>query len=58
MNRLCKINDKFVEFNMCSLSKPKFLPKNSSFLGKGKIVNSDGTNSFRWYYFYDIKYKN
>lgn len=58
MNRLCKINDKFLEFNMCSLSKPKFLPRNTVYLGKGKIIKSDGTTMSRHYYFYHIKYKN
>lgn len=58
MSRLCEINDKYIEFNMCSLSKPKYLPRNTLYLGKGKIMNLDGTTSNRWYYFYYIKYKN
>lgn len=56
--RLCKINDNYIEFNMCSLSKPKFTPGNSCYLGRGKIMNTDGTTSNRWYYFYYIHYKN
>lgn len=56
--RLCQINDKYIEFNMCSLSKPTFLPRNTYYLGKGKIMNLDGTKSSRFYYFYYIKHKN
>lgn len=58
--RLCKINNECYEFNMCSASQPRFLPRNSIYLGKGRILgykNSGWTESYRMYYFYRIFYR-
>lgn len=58
MSRLCQIDGTHIEFNMCSLSKPTYLPRNTIYLGLGKIMNLDGTKSAKFYHFYYIHYKN
>ena len=53
--RLCKINDKFLEFNICCRTQNLFyMAKNTEYLGFGQMLN---TNNKKYYHFYKIKEK-